>query len=114
MDLETRAKRLGALLILCCRAARLLGDHLADPLLAWLREPDVQSFLIYLETGRTVRFSLSLEENANFDGESAGPMAVQAALPCFGAEDAAQVQTFYESMFLKEGKPITYIRFRIN
>ena len=27
---------------------------------------------------------------------------------------ATEVQTFYESMFLKEGKPITYIRFRLN
>lgn len=27
---------------------------------------------------------------------------------------ATAVQTFYESMFLKEGKPITYIKFRIN
>lgn len=27
--------------------------------------------------------------------------------------EATAVQTFYESMFLKEGKPITYIKFRI-
>lgn len=27
---------------------------------------------------------------------------------------ATAVQTFYESMFLKEGKPITYIKFKIN
>ncbi|MBP5327605.1 MAG: tRNA (guanosine(46)-N7)-methyltransferase TrmB [Bacteroidales bacterium] len=28
--------------------------------------------------------------------------------------EAVDVKTFYESMFLKEGKPITYIRFRMN
>ena len=27
---------------------------------------------------------------------------------------ARQVQTFYESMFLKEGKPITYLKFEID
>ena len=28
--------------------------------------------------------------------------------------EAVDMKTFYESMFLKEGKPITYIRFRMN
>ncbi len=91
MDLDRWAKRLGALLIIGCMAARLLGDHLAQPLLQWLQNPDVQSFLIYLETGRNVRFSPSLEENANFDGESPGPALLPAALPCFSAADAANV-----------------------
>lgn len=29
------------------------------------------------------------------------------------AEDVIGIQTFYESMYLKEGKPITYIKFRL-
>jgi tRNA (guanine-N7-)-methyltransferase len=28
--------------------------------------------------------------------------------------EAVDVKTFYESMFLEQGKPITYIRFRMN
>ena len=28
-------------------------------------------------------------------------------------EEVIEIQTFYESMYLKEGKPITYIKFRL-
>lgn len=93
MDFEGWAKRLGALLIALCLGARLLGDRLAQPLLNWLGDPDVQSFLIYLETGRNVRFSPSLAENTNFAGESPKPAALgEPALPCFSAEDAAALE----------------------
>lgn len=94
MDSERSAKRLGALLILCTIGVRLMSTHLWEPLVDWLRDPEVQSFLIYLETGRKVRFSPSLEEKSNSVGESPPPMStesVQTALPCFGAEDASLV-----------------------
>ncbi len=48
------------------------------------------AFLVYLETGRIVRFSPSLEENSYFAGESAPPMAP--ARPVFSPSDAARLK----------------------
>lgn len=42
----------------------------------------------------------------------ATPAEVHPDIPCL--VEAQMTQTFYERMFLAEGKPITYIKFRIN
>ena len=92
LQTEQLAKRLGVLLICLALCARLTASGW-EPFLNWLRKPEVQSFLIYLETGRNVRFSPSLEEISNFAGESPPPglLELPAALPCFSSEDAALV-----------------------
>ena len=92
MQSEHLAKRLGALLICLALGARLAAAGW-EPFLNWLRKAEVQSFLIYLETGRNVRFSPSLEEISNFAGESPPPGRLEqpVALPCFSSEDAALV-----------------------
>lgn len=92
MQTEQQAKRLGALLIGLALCARLAASGW-EPFLNWLRKAEVQSFLIYLETGRNVRFSPSLEEISNFAGESPPPGTLELApeLPCFSAEDAQVV-----------------------
>ena len=96
MDTQQRAKRLGALLIVTALSLRLLGAQLWTPLLDTLRSPRVQSFLIYLETGRKVRFSPSLEGKAELVGESPPPQVLQGAeLPRFSAEDASVLKMTY-------------------
>ena len=88
MQEEKLAKRLGAWLILLS-----LGLRLWDPLTELVKNTQVQEFLIYLETGRKVRFSPSLEEKSNLVGESAPPLTLyQQPLPAFTAQDAAGVK----------------------
>lgn len=92
MDSEHLAKRLGAVLVTLALGLRLTAAGW-EPMLAWLGRAEVQSFLIYLETGRNVRFSPSLEENSNFAGESPPPfqLDIAPALPVFSPEDALGV-----------------------
>lgn len=61
MDQEKRALRVGITAILCALVFRLFDMGLPEKIAAWLCEPNTASFLIYLETGRDVRFSPSLE-----------------------------------------------------
>lgn len=85
---EKLAKRLGAWLILLS-----LGLRLWDPLTELVKSTQVQEFLIYVETGRKVRFSPSFVEKSNFVGESAPPLALYPqSKPAFTAQDAAGVK----------------------
>ena len=73
MDRYDKVLRTGACAILCALALRILGSGALDPLAAWLLKPNTQAFLIYLETGRIVRFSPSTGEKSNSAGETSGP-----------------------------------------
>lgn len=64
MDNEGRSLRMGAAVVVCALLMRLLGGGLAGRVAQFLAQPKISSFLIYLETGRIVRFSPSLEEDA--------------------------------------------------
>ena len=71
-----------------------LGLRLAGPVSELVKAAEVQAFLIYLETGRKVRFSPSLEEKSNFVGESSPPLTLHQegfSLPAFSASDAKGV-----------------------
>ena len=96
MDPYRRSIRFGAWAILCAGMLRLAAGGFFQPLLQWLNKPNIQSFLIYLETGRIVRFSPSYEEKSNFAGESAAPVIRdEPPLPCFGAEDGKLLSMTY-------------------
>ncbi len=96
MDQQKQTLRLGAWVILLAVAARLISAGILRPVLDKLSDPDIQSFLIYIETGRNVRFSSSLEQNANFDGESPGPVGLgELVKPVFAAEDASALEVSY-------------------
>ena len=90
MDTKETVKKLGSFLILLSMALRLLGDPEA---VETLKKKEVQAFLLYLETGRKVRFSPSLEEKSNHVGESAPPIALSQPedLPVFSPADAAMI-----------------------
>lgn len=98
MDSYGRSLRIGTAVILCALGLRLGSMGLAHKMSDWLQNPDVLSFLIYLETGRHVRFSPSLEEASNFAGESPPPaVEVFQELPRFSAEDARAVAVYNQS-----------------
>lgn len=65
MDQQTKTLRFGAAVIACAVVARLGAAGAFQGVLDLFRKPETQSFLIYLETGRKVRFSPSLEENTD-------------------------------------------------
>ena len=102
MDQHQRTLRIGAAVIFCALALRFLGSGALQSVAALLMQPNIQSFLIYLETGRVVRFSPSLEENSNSAGESPAPAQPQAtevfqeiAVPVFTGEDQALLDIRY-------------------
>lgn len=93
MDNEGRSLRMGAAVVVCALLMRLLGGGLAGRVAQFLAQPKISSFLIYLETGRIVRFSPSLEEDAPaFAPESPKPdfflPARPQEKPVFTAADA--------------------------
>lgn len=73
MDHQQRSLRLGAALIACALVLRLGGSGIFDTVAEILAKPNIASFLLYLETGRIVRFSPSSEEAPAFALESALP-----------------------------------------
>ena len=112
MDQLKRTLRFGAAVISCAVAARLGAAGTLIPLGEWFRSADTQSFLLYLETGRKVRFSPSLEETAEPVAETSLPAEPVAetvrptepvvpetepppALPVFSAGDAALMEIRY-------------------
>ena len=85
MDQQGNVLRLGAWAILFAVMVKLSTLGFFQPLVELLDNPNIQSFLIYIETGRKVRFSPSSED---FFGESPIPEQAAAALPVFSAADA--------------------------
>ena len=97
MDNQQRTLRIGAAAILCALILRFFSSGAFVPVLNRFLQPNIQSFLIYLETGRIVRFSPSSEENANFAGESPSPLfPSQAEIPSFSPEAAAGLKIRYD------------------
>ena len=100
MDHQQWSLRFGACVIVCALLLRLALSGFFRPVADFLAKPNISSFLIYLETGRVVRFSQSSEALQVFSYESATPdfalefMAAQeeTAPPVFTAEDAATVE----------------------
>ena len=101
MEHRQQVKRVGAAAILCACAFRLGASGLPEMLLSWLRKPNTAAFLIYLETGRDVRFSASQEVFLVFPAESAPPLIQETAAepekPGFAGEDAEAVTLYNTS-----------------
>ena len=102
MDQQTKTLRFGAALIACSVLARLGAAGAFRPALDWFRKPETQAFIVYLETGRKVRFSPSLEEFENSDEEDPPttlPPETQpepeAPLPVFSPDLGDMTDIFY-------------------
>ncbi len=102
MDQLNRTLRFGAAVVAGAVIFRLGLTGAFQPVADWFFKPETQSFLIYLETGRKVRFSPSLPENTNpvtpapmetAPAETAAPE--ETALPVFAPADTALVEVRY-------------------
>ena len=110
MDHQKKALRFGAAAIALALFLRLGAGNLYQMAVNWLSDPTIQSFLIYLETGRNVRFSPSLEEFTDPVGESPPPGLFLShrdiPIPRFTAEDAAGIQLYYGCGLRPEVAPL--------
>ena len=66
MDLEKQSLRMGAAVILCALLLRLAAGGFFAPVVRFFSQPNIASLLIYLETGRIVRFSDSSGQTTVF------------------------------------------------
>ena len=73
MDHPHNSLRVGAAAVLCALVFRLFSSGVLDNVISWVTQPNIAAFLIYLETGRDVRFSASQEVFLVFPAESAPP-----------------------------------------
>lgn len=90
MNRYQRSRRVGLAAILCALVFRLLSAGLPEKIAAFLMDPNIAPFLIYLETGRDVRFSASTEVFAPHFAESPPPWMPEPeepALPVFSGEE---------------------------
>ena len=95
MDNHQRSLRFGAALIAAALCFRLINPGLLRSVAQFLSQPHIASFLIYLETGRIVRFSQSSDPEIPFALESPVPDFARWEKPCFTAADAEQVSIKY-------------------
>ena len=105
MDHHRRAVRTGTAAILCALIFRLWAAGVPEKVLSWLSQPNTAAFLIYLETGRDVRFSASREVFWEYAPESPAPWLPTVPeipeepptpiLPSFSPEDTALTELYY-------------------
>ena len=98
MNHQQRSLRVGAVAILCAVIFKLGLGGVFRPVADFLARPTISSLLIYLETGRIVRFSNSSEGILLFASESPAPvfeLPEEEAIPVFSAGDAAAVNVKY-------------------
>ena len=102
MDQHQRTLRAGAAALACAVFFKLLSGGLPDRLRQWLSDPENQSFLLYLETGRVVRPTEAAKPTATqsptevITQPPTEPPAVQTlAIPSFSAADMSQIQIRY-------------------
>ena len=94
MDNHQRTLRFSAALIAAALLFRLSGTGLVHSLTDFLTQPNIASFLLYLETGRIVRFSQSSGQDLFFALESATPDFAREK-PHFTADDAETIAIRY-------------------
>lgn len=96
MDLQQRTRRFGLTVIACAMTARFFTSGLPERIVTGLQQLDIAPFLIYLETGRDVRFSASREVFWLFSPESAPPAPKKEAdKPVFSADDTTLTDIYY-------------------
>ena len=91
-----RARRVGLAAILCALVFRLCAMGLPETIVSWLTQPNTFAFLTYLETGRHVRFSPSLEAFSPDFMESPAPAIpepTEPPIPSFSG--AEEIELYY-------------------
>ncbi len=97
MDLQRHSLRFGASLIAAALLFRLADAEFFRTLAEKLEQTNIAAFSLYLETGRHVRFSPSLDAVEVLAHESPTPdfAKIPAALPVFSAADAENIEMRY-------------------
>lgn len=96
MNSYRRSLQVGKAAIAWALVLRLWMAGVPDRFLRRLAQPDMASFLIYLETGRDVRFSLSRGKTpAAFSRESPAPVLPQPDRVVFPAQEAEDIAIRY-------------------
>lgn len=96
MNQTIRSRRVGLTAIACALVCRLLSGGLPEKIAGLVTDPRVLPFLIYLETGRDVRFSASEAVFAPHFAESPPvwiPEPPEPVLPVFAGEEVALYNT---------------------
>lgn len=88
---DHHATRVGVAALLCALVLRFISLGLPEKCLTFLLEPDTMAFLTYLETGRDVRFSVSLEAFSPDFVESPPAATTEPTLPVFSGEEDVEV-----------------------
>lgn len=96
MDLQQRTKRFGLYVIVCACILRFSAAATPAAVARWLTDVNNVPFPTYLETGRNVRFSASLERIRDHFRESPAPCIPEEKTVSFSAEDAALVEMDYD------------------
>ncbi len=109
MEQQRQVIKLGAIVIVLAISLRLLGGGILSPL---VENPQFLSFLIYLQTGRTVRFSPAVQPQETVppvttlphptlstEPEATVPTEPLLALPVFAPSDLEDIQIKYGCSF---------------
>jgi len=94
MHQHRQTKRFCTYMVLLALCFRLTLEGVPQMLFARVTQPELLPFLIYLETGRDVRFSSSVPTPSDFCRESPPPVTGP-VIPSFSPEDAGEVEVFY-------------------
>ena len=112
MDHQQWSLRFGTSVIICALLLRLTATGFFQPVAELLAKPNIASLLIYLETGRIVRFSPSSEVLEGFAYESAVPEFALWTVPATEPEEAETQPVFCaadaEGIKFKNGSGLRY------
>ena len=112
MDHQQWSLRFGTSVIICALLLRLTATGFFQPVAELLAKPNIASLLIYLETGRIVRFSPSSEVLEVFAYESAVPEFALWTVPATEPEEAETQPVFCaadaEEIKFKNGSGLRY------
>ena len=112
MDHQQWSLRFGTSVIICALLLRLTATGFFQPVAELLAKPNIASLLIYLETGRIVRFSPSSEVLEVFAYESAVPEFALWTVPATEPEEAETQPVFCaadtEGIKFKNGSGLLY------
>ena len=103
MDNQQRTLRVGATALACAIVFKLLSGGLPERLSRWLSDPEKQSFLLYLETGRVVRPTENVPpvvtQPLPTEIPTVPPAVQTVAIPSFSAADMSDIQIRYSCDF---------------
>lgn len=107
MDHRKKILRLGAATVALAITLRLLGGGLFSTILGALETPEAMSLLVFLQTGRVVRFRPDmLEATRPTEPIQTAPMPESPVRPSFSQADLEQISVLYRCDYRPELEPL--------